>query len=300
MMDAKDVTPYTVDPPPHNRRYFLDQIIAIHNYFDVASKQKLSVSGQVFPLEDTASYKLPNPMGYYNPNTTDEENNLLLAQLFLDAIEIANQDEDITFSDFDVVVIFHAGVGNDVALGFDETPQDIPSLFISFEFLKKALGEEFEGVLVDDGQTKIREALLLPETESQSGFELGLTGIFAANIGSFLGLYDLFSPSTKRSGVGRFGLMDSGLFNMFGLVPALPSAFSRELLGWDQPSVIISPQNQLAVSRYDGTDNENPSIIKIPLNSDEYYLIEYRGDDNVNIDSLLAVLSEGRDECGRL
>jgi len=295
MMDTDDVTPYTVDPPPHDRRYFLDQIIAVNNYFDAASKQKLSTNGQVFPLDNMASYQLPNPMGYYNPNTTEEENNLLLAQLFLDAVEIADQDEDITFSEYDVVVIFHAGVGNDVALGFDETPQDIPSLFISFEFLKKALGDEFVGVPVDSGQTRIRESLLLPETESQAGFELGLTGIFAANIGSFLGLYDLFSPSTKRSGIGRFGLMDSGLFNMFGLIPSLPSAFSRELLGWDQPLLVLNPQNQLTLSKHNGMENENPSILKIPLNSDEYYLIEYRGDKDVNIDSLLAELSEGRD-----
>ena len=135
IMDASNVTPFTVDPPPHDRRYFQDQVIAVNNYFETASKQKLSISGQVFPLENTASYQLPNPMGYYNPNTSDEENNLQLAQLFLDAITVADQDEDITFSNYDVVVIFHAGVGNDVDLGFDETPQDIPSLFMSFNIL---------------------------------------------------------------------------------------------------------------------------------------------------------------------
>jgi len=295
MMDPSDVTPYTVDPPPHDRRYFLDQIIALNSYYTVASKQDLAVSGQVFPIGNTASYKLPQPMGFYNPNTTDEENNQLLAQLFLDAIQIADQDTDITFSDYDVVVIFHAGVGNDVDLGFDETPQDIPSLFMSFEFLRKALGPEFNGVSVDGDDFLIKEVVLLPETESQADFELGLTGIFAANIGSYLGLYDLFSPSSKKAGVGRFGLMDSGLFNMFGLVPSLPTAFSRELLGWDQPYFVRGPQNQLTVSRFDGKEHENPSIVRIPLNSDEYYLIEYRGDKNVNIDSLLVELSEGRD-----
>jgi len=284
-----------VDPPPHDRRYFLDQIIAVNNYFAVASKQKQFISGQVFPLDNLASYQLPQPMGYYNPNTTDQENNLQLSRLFIDAVTVADQDDDITFLDYDVVVIFHAGVGNDVDLGFDETPQDIPSLFMSFEFLQKALGNDFEGVVVDGGQTRIKESLLLPETESQAGFELGLTGIFAANLGSFFGLYDLFSPSKKKSGIGRFGLMDSGLFNMFGLVPALPSAFSRELLGWDLPYIADTPQNQLTVSKFNGRETENPSIIKIPLNSDEYYLVEYRGDKDVNIDSLLVELSEGRD-----
>jgi M6 family metalloprotease-like protein len=295
MMDSSDVTPYTVDPPPHDRSYFLDQIIAIDSYFSAASKQKLTVSGQVFPLDNVSSYQLPQPMGFYNPNTTDEENNQQLAQLFLDAVQVADQDPDLTFTDYDVVVIFHAGVGNDVALGFDETPQDIPSLFMSFEFLKKALGNDFDGVAVDGGHYQIQEAVLLPETESQSGFELGITGIFAANIGSYLGLYDLFNPSTKRAGVGRFGLMDSGLFNMFGLVPSMPCAFSREFLGWDKPYLVRSPQDQLTVARFDGREQQNPSIIKVQLNSDEYFLVEYRGDEDVNIDSLLVELGEGRD-----
>jgi hypothetical protein len=49
------------------------------------------------------------------------------------------------------------------------------------------------------------------------------------------------------------------------------------------------------VARFDGEEKENPSIVKILLNSDEYFLVEYRGDKDVNIDSLLVELSEGRD-----
>jgi hypothetical protein len=89
--------------------------------------------------------------------------------------------------------------------------------------------------------------------------------------------------------------MDSGLFNMFGLVPSLPCAFSRELMGWDPPQLTTNPQSQLTVSRFDGYEHQYPSILKVPINSDEYYLIEYRGDDEVNIDSLLIELAEGRD-----
>lgn len=194
-----------------------------------------------------------------------------------------------------MVTIFHAGVGNDIDLGFDETPQDIPSLFISHEFLKKALGDTFSGIRVDNGNTIIRNGIILPETESQAGFELALTGIFAANIGSFLGMYDLFSPSTKRPGIGRFGLMDSGLFNLFGLAPALPCAFTRELMNWDEVTIKNTPQNNLYLRRLQKEERLEPSIIKIPLNSDEYYLLENRGDRDVNIDSLFAVLAEGRD-----
>jgi M6 family metalloprotease-like protein len=295
MYNDSAVTPYTVDPPPHDRSYFQDQLVAVDNYFTSASDSRLRVQGQVFPLQQISAYQMSEPMGFYNPNTTEEENNYYLAQLFVEAVKRADEDADIVFADYDLVTIFHAGVGNDIDLGFDETPQDIPSLFISIDFLKKALGDTFSGIKVDDGRTVITNGIILPETESQAGFELAMTGIFAANVGSYLGMYDLFSPSTKRPGIGRFGLMDSGLFNLFGLTPALPCAFSRELMNWDKVAVQNSPQSSLSLQRLQIGKRDDPSIVKIPLNSDEYYLLEYRGDSDVNIDSLFAVLSEGRD-----
>lgn len=295
VFDTTDVTPFTIDPPPHNRSYFLDQINAVANYYHVASKKQINIEGQVFPLSQNASYELPHEMGFYNPNTTDEENNYQLSQLFIDAVKQADKDADIIFSDFDLVTVFHAGVGNDINLGFDETPQDIPSLYLSPDFLKKSLGDTFGGIVVDGGNTIIDQGIMLPETESQAGFELALTGIFAANIGSFLGLYDLFSPSSKMPGIGRFGLMDSGLFNLFGLTPAIPSAFSRELMGWDNVHSQNTPRNGIGISRFTGEDTSHPSIIRIQANNSEYYLLEFRGDSQVNIDSLFNVLAEGRE-----
>jgi M6 family metalloprotease-like protein len=295
LMDTSDVTEYTIDPPPHNRAYFRDQLIAVSNYYKAASHSRLQISGDVYPLAQNDSYQLPNPMGYYNPNTTEQENNFYLARLFVDAVMAADKDQDLKFADYDLITIFHAGVGNDIDLGFDETPQDIPSLYISPGFLTKALGDTFSGILTDDGQTLINKGIILPETESQAGLELAITGIFAANVGSFLGMYDLFSPASKLPGIGRFGLMDSGLFNLFGLSPALPCAFSRELMGWAQLHILNDPVDDQILYRLKSTESSGPGVVKIPLNSDEYYLLEYRGDFQVNIDSLFAVLSESRE-----
>ncbi|TFG94787.1 MAG: hypothetical protein E4H13_14350, partial [Calditrichales bacterium] len=294
-MDDTGVTPYTIDPPPHDRSYFSDQIIAVNNYYKAASLGKISVIGDVFPLGPTSAYQLPHPMGYYNPNTTDEENDYQLVQLFVDAIAQADLDPAIIFTDYDLVTIFHAGVGNDVNLGFDETPQDIPSLYFSPDFFKKSLGDTFGGIVVDDGSMLIDRGILLPETESQAGLDLALTGMFAANMGSFLGMHDLFSPSTKSAGIGRFGLMDSGLFNLFGLTPALPSAYTRELLEWESPLLLDKPQNDISLGMLNGNSASLPTLIRIPLNTDEYYLLEFRGDPAVNIDSLYAVMAEDRD-----
>ncbi len=279
---SETVTEFTIDPAPHDRAYFYDQIRAVRNYFDAASRGQVQVSGKVFPLAEQAAYRMPQQMGYYSPNSTDEENDRRLAQLFLDAVAAA--DADVDFSQYDLVTVFHAGVGKDIDIGYDETPQDIPSLYLTPAFFKRALGDDFSGVAVDG--MLLNRAIIMPETESQAELEIGMTGIFASNIGSYLGMYDLFNAETQRPAIGRFGLMDVGLLNLFGLVPALPSAFSRQLMGWDTPAIFSEPEESLRIENL--TRGEGyPTTIRIPINESEYYLMEYRGERDVNVDSVL-------------
>jgi M6 family metalloprotease-like protein len=296
LMDTTGVDSFTIDPPPHNKSYFQDQIIAVKNYFLAASKGQLNITGDVFPLSQNESYHLSHEMNYYNPNTTNEENDRQLAQLLIDAVQLADSDTAINFSQYNIVTVFHAGVGKDIDVGFDETPQDIPSLYLSLDFFKKTLGDTFSGIGVDNGAVLIKNGIILPETESQIDYQLGLTGVFASNIASHIGMLDLFSASEQVTGIGQFGLMDVGQFNVYGLVPSMPSAFSRDLVGWDTPLEIISPQNSIPVNRFKGEITQNTSIVKIPINSDEYYLLEYRGDRRVNIDSVYFMISENRSD----
>ncbi len=292
MIDTTTTDAFAIDPAPHNKQYFQDHITAAANYFKSVSKGRLVVIGSVFPSGADGAFTLNKPMGAYNPNTTDEEIDKGISRLFVDAVKTADASgENIDFSKYDLVVIFHAGVGRDVDLGYDPTPQDIPSLYLSNGFLKKALGDTFSGITVNGGKVKINSGILLPETENQAGHAIALTGFLVSNIGSYLGLYDLFSPTTKHSGIGRFGLMDAGLLNLNGLVPAPPSAFSRMLLGWDQPVTINAPQANIPVARLFAQNPVSaPTLYKVPVNDDEYYLIECRGNPAVNIDSLYQTL----------
>ena len=291
MMDST----FGIDPAPHNRTYFKDQIIAADNYFNFVSGGKVRVNGDVFPKGLDEAYVVNNEMNHYNPNTTQDAINAGIANLFVDAVQVADNDPDLNFSDYDLVVIFHAGVGKDIDLGFDETPQDIPSLFITKQFLLDNWDNAFDGIVVDNGSHFIEKGILLPETESQQEIQIALTGMFVSNIGSYLGLYDLFSAEEQRSGIGQFGLMDAGLLNFNGLVPAPPSPFHRKLLNWDNPLVLNAPvEDQRISSRYQGS-SPDPKLIEIPINEDEYYLVEYRGVKKENADSLIFELSEQRD-----
>ncbi|HED11647.1 MAG TPA: T9SS type A sorting domain-containing protein [Caldithrix abyssi] len=294
MIDTVTTRPFAIDPAPHNRTYFNDQIIAADNYFNAVSSGQVRIKGTIFPRGLNAAYTLPNEMAFYNPNTSNAAIDEGVARLFRDAILLADEDSALTFADYDLVMIFHAGVGRDVDLGFDETPQDIPSLFLTPKFLKDNLGADFNGISVDDGRFTVTRGVLLPETQNQAGYDLALTGFVVSNIGSYLGMKDLVSVREGRSGVGRFGLMDVGLLNAAGLIPAPPSAFNRLAVNWEQARKITTSASSLQLPRYLQNGSE-PSIYEIPLNEDESFLLEYRGDRSVYLDSLQFELSRDRE-----
>jgi M6 family metalloprotease-like protein len=276
--------PFQIDPPPHSKSYFEDHLEFAKNYFWKISRGILLITGKIFPVEENQAYRLDHRMNYYNANTTPSEINQGLAKLLQDAIQKADlMNPEINFSHYDGYIVFHAGVGKDVDLGFDETPQDIPSLFITQKFLQENLG--VNGISVDNDSTLVRNGIILPETESQDGIELGLNGIVVSNIASQLGWLDLFSPVTRRSGVGRFSVMDAGLFNGDGLLPALPDAWTRIDAGWETAQTIYQAQDdEFTVNQVQS--NSGTHVYRLPINENEYFLLEERYAGNPNLDSL--------------
>ena len=290
---TNSATPFQIDPPPHHRGYFQDHLLFARNYFRKVSRGQLVIESDVFPQGETDAYQLDSPMTDYNPNTSAEAIDEGLARLLRDALQTADDDPAIDFSKYNTFIVFHAGVGRDIDLGLDSTPQDIPSLFITQEFLQKNLS--IDGISVDGGSTVVRSGVILPETESQEGIQLGLNGMLISNLGSQLGFLDLFSPETRKTGVGRFALMDAGLFNGDGLLPAYPMAWTRIEAGWEQPQTIFQAQNdEFEIRRI--LSAANAHVIKIPINEKEYFLLENRFTGKQRLDSLQFALSDGRSE----
>ena len=273
-----------INPPPHDYHYFSNQLKALKDYYEKVSGGKLILNiddGEgnyfVYPQQNDSVWTLPHPMTYYNPNTTEDALDRGLAELFRDAIQIADQNSDIDFSQFDVFIIFHAGVGWEFTQDFDTTPSDIPSVFLNLNDLKKTIGNnspDFPGIAVNDGACFIKEGIILPETENQGGYEFfGLLGTAAIMFGHQLGLPNLFDTDSGRPGIGRFGLMDQGSGSYSGLIPVYPCAWSKIFLGWEEPIVITSGQKVPVAASL----TKNPhKIYKIPINAREYFLIENR------------------------
>jgi len=267
-----------IDAPPHDRAYFENQLKALSRYYHTVSKNQLTLETEVFHPLITLPYK----MGHYNPGTTEERINQGLAELFRDAVQAADS-EGVTFSDYNVFIIFHAGVGRDIELGYDPTPKDIPSVFLNQNDLEAAFGDEYpKGIPVQDGDCFIREMIILPETQNQEGFEFGLLGTMTLQFGFQLGLPALWNTDSGQSGIGKWGMMDQGSGNYNGMIPCEPCAFSKVLMGWETPIEVRNDSN-LVVACPAAKDSRK--IYKVPINDYEYYLIENRQYD-VNGDSV--------------
>lgn len=291
--DSVECGDYTLDPPPHNRAYFESQLKAVDSYFRSVSYGKFGINNSdIFPIEPDSSYQLPNSMAYYHPyGETEEIQDGLIAELFKDAIEAA---DTISFSNYDVVVVFHAGIGQDFELPFlDPTPEDIPSAYIDSDFLLGNLGvPDVGGVSTGIILPETQNHLLYEEAEdifygvsNPCEYQFGLTGTFALMMGFAIGLPPLWDTESGESGVGVFALMDQGSNNGRGVIPAPPDAWTRIDAGWES-ATLVRPTNDIELPSRDSLASQ---IVRVDINESEYFLIENRNNwiyKGVDFDSL--------------
>lgn len=270
-----------IDPPPHDLLYFQNKIQFVRNYFDRVSNGKLTITGAVYGKNRHIT--LSKPMKFYSPPTITNDNKEL-ADLAKESWQIADSlYPEIDFSKYNIFVIFHAGVGRDIELVPNYTPFDIPSLYLDSTAFAAALKQpSFLGFV----HGFIKNTIILPETESRDIFtgsgtstlQLSINGLFAASVGSYLGLPDLFNTKTGSSGIGQFGLMDgAAIFAYNGLFPPEPSAWEKMYLGWLTPITIRNSTTNLSVPavglKY---PMQQDTVYKIPITSSEYFLVENR------------------------
>ncbi|MBM4157752.1 MAG: hypothetical protein FJ216_03115 [Ignavibacteria bacterium] len=276
-----------IDSPPYDSAYFADHLEFLKNYFYKSSKGKLIINYKLYSNIITLSKQ----MKFYSPQKN--ENNAKLCDLFVESW--TNADSTINFSGLDsartAFIIFHAGIGRDVDLtsiyGYDPTPYDIPSVYLGIKNLQEIFGSSYSGYQTSEG-FYIKNSLIIPSAEIReldltSGkflLELGMNGILAGSFGSFLGLPDLFNTQTGKTAIGRFGLMDGqSIFSFNGIFPPEPSAWEKIYLGWVQPIVIGSGEDNYRIKTSSFDQYSDSTIFKVLINSREYFLIENRNRD---------------------
>ena len=290
---------YLIDPPPHQKSYFESQLKAVSNYYRDISNQKFGFdlsNSKVFPNNYEEAYQLDHTMDHYNPYNSDIDQEESLTILFKDALIKAYKVDSIDYSYYDMIVVFHAGIGQDFSLPFlDPTPEDIPSTYIDKDMVETYIGPD--GIKIDENY--IYKGIILPETQNHLLYEIsldmfntsepceyqyGLTGTFALMVGFFIGLPPLWNINNGESGVGVFGLMDQGSNNGRGLIPARATAWTRIFSGWED-SKDITYNSHIALY-----DNKPDQIARVDISQSEYFLIENRNNyvyKNVSIDSMI-------------
>ncbi len=288
-----------IDPVPHNKLYFESHLLFAKNYFNKVSKNKLTIEYTVLP--DT--FSVSQTMRNYSPAPGDNDFTPI-ADFSKEVWTKADQmNPGFSFSNYDLFLIFHAGAGRDVSLpGSIGNERDLPSVYLSENAFKNIYGENYSGIPVSGGSFNIKNSLIMPETESRelesiTGtylFELTINGLLCASIASHLGLPDLFDTETGLSAIGRFGLMDGqGIFAYNGCYPPEPSPWSKIFLRWTEP-VTLQPGNyNFNVVTEIAASVSDTVILKVPLNSSEYFLVENRQRDANNDGSKVTYVING-------
>lgn len=280
---SEDYGQTILDPLPHDRAYFEDHLTFAQNYFQKVSNGNMGVAFTVLNDVLTVSKTMRN----YTPPIEDLSDLSPLAEFSEEVWKLADAFyTDIDFSKYDLFIIFHAGVGKDVALpGSFGNERDLPSVYLSEKTLKEIYGDGFQGYPVNGGSFNIFNTGILPETESReltniTGkvlIELTINGLIAATVGSHLGLPDLYNTETGLSSMGRFGLMDGqSIFTYSGIFAPEMCAWEKMFLGWETPIELPIENRKISVTSRFASGIGDTTLIKIPINSTEYYLIENR------------------------
>ena len=285
-----------LDPLPHDKPYFESHLEFTKNYFRKVSKGKLNITYNVLPDTLTVSGVMKN---YTTLSTSTDFKPL--GDYASEVWSLAEQHyTSVNFSGYDLFIIFHAGVGRDLTLpGSLGNEKDLPSVFLGQDALTKIYGASFPGF----GNSHIMNSLILPETENREVssfgqtylFQITINGLITASVASFLGLPDLYDTKTGLSAIGRFGLMDGqSIFSYSGLFPPEPSAWEKIYLGWAQPVTVAPGTYNINLTAGLAASSADTVILKVPINSSEYFLVENRERDVNANGSVLTIQSGGQ------
>ncbi len=274
-----------LDPLPFNKQYFEAHLAFAVNYYNYITNGQLKINYTLLDDIITTDKK----MREYSPPV--KSNN------FSPMVNLASEvwekvaSKGINLGEYDVFLIFHAGVGRDVeipgSLGYS---RDLPSVFLSHKIISNTLNDKYFPL----NKSGKYNTIICPSTDnreietfgSKTLLELSINGLLVSSIASYIGLPDLFDTKTGLTAIGRFGLMDGqSIFTYGGAFLPEPSAWEKiklyELLGIQFPGFyeidlsdgLPKKVNLKARSKYQLGDTV---ILKVRISDDEYYLLENR------------------------
>ncbi len=289
-----------LDPLPHDKEYFLKHLEFAQNYFRKVSGGRQPVTVTVLPEVYTVSKTMRN----YSPpiKSTDFKPMGDFAGEVWSLVDSANGSID--FTQYQMFIIFHAGVGRDVSLpGSLGNERDLPSVYLGLNSLRNIYGSSFNGFPVKNGTQTITNTAILPQTNNREYssltgsflFEISINGLIVSTVASHLGLPDLFDTKTGLSAIGRFGLMDGqSIFAYSGSFPPEPSPWEKIRLGYASAIEYTGKEGLIKLVTALAASAADTVILKVRINQNEYFLIENRNRDAFKDGSKVTMWSDGQ------
>ena len=276
-----------------SEEYWKSQIEYAKNYFSFAGNKKVQINAEVYPKKKDA-FKLEKTIIDYNRTSRRKGEPLAefedavakdYADFVKDVLAKAKSEEPEALAPANgakrVILIAHAGAnrftdGGTLGAKGMNTPGDFMDSHIDSTW-----GDFFKGFEVSAGDS-IKSAIVTSETASQDDLNWGIAGSITSQIGRELGLPYSFDVKKGFSRLGYFDGMDFAGYNAGnGYFPSIPSAWMRIYKGWDSNVKTVTPKRnvkdtvEICAAGYDGCAG-TPQIIKIPISSNEYILLENR------------------------
>ncbi len=302
--DTPDSSYVAVDPTVDSRskEYIRRNVLHVAQYYEKASLGR--VLFEVPAEADISSiHRLEHELAEYGQ---DDDYSLRTSRLAAEAIAAA--DAELDFSRYDVIFVFHAGCGQHTDF-VPDSPDDLHPVTINRALLREILGEgdpAYQGIPTNDrhpdgSQFHAGDIMIFPETAVQDwdqpgnfpqGALQGILGPMVHELGHYFGLPDLYDTFVAtRPTVGFYALMGTGFYNSVSRIPCYPEAWSRVYLGWEEPLTVRADRLDLPLLAA-ALRGEGPRVLKVPISSTEYFLIENRLRDE-NFDNKFNYLESG-------
>ena len=267
--------------PPHNKGYFQRQLQYMRNFYKVNSYNHVELISTVKPDDIRAGYQLPHQMKYYGDTLNPE---IALCRILADAVAAADEDPTVDFSNYDKIIIFHAGSTIQTSYYFNR-PHDLYTATIPAGALESYLGIPY--ILANNGTDTIWEGTIMPEMARVDSVFIGLPGLLFHEFGHLaFGFFDFYDVTGWSNGTGAWDIMCRGGWVgypeggiPYGTIPTGLSAYNKIWAGWDVPIVVEKRETTLTLRAVENDTARFPlanTMLKIPINRDEYFLIENR------------------------
>jgi hypothetical protein len=287
-----DTKNYKLDPKGsrESNAFWQSHVNFADDYFYNASNGRVRMNTRFYGI-----YKLDSSIISYNRTSRkkgekmeefDSIRAVDYARFVNDVLKLAKEDpakplEPSTIGKR-VIFIAHAGHsrlvdGGTLGIKGANTPGDFMDAYIDSTWCDsiQCFWKGFEASAGDS----IKSVIVSSESASQDGLNWGINGIIVSQIGRELGLPYSYDVVKGFSRLGYFDGMDFAGSNAGnGFFPSLPSAWMRLYKGWENEKVVKPGEKisiEICAAGYSACGS-SPQIVKIPINNNEYILLENR------------------------